>query len=339
MQHEMQNPLNPKNRGYRGSDNYKKTVPITAQTLPKPYSQVLARQTKTGENKTIMRNTPILLLLLAAAATHAANTLAVLEIIPKAEIEDISITEVRHLTDELRKQAVQALPNKGYTVLTRDNMFALMPPDEAEAECLAESCAVEIGRAIGAEYISQGSLGKFGKEFSVSIELYETMSGKLLGSIVMESGDIKGLLTAIREQAKPLFERIIESKTIKIEDPTKPDNSQFSTLNSQLNQDSPKKSSTPTWIAISLDVLGAAALGFGIYQHVQKNKFYNNYKDFYNDYKEMPPYQPQKEYDTALKKVNDTQKKVNDAQNLRDIGFITGGVLLGSGIAVHIWVW
>ncbi len=269
-----------------------------------------------------MRNT---LILLAAAATHAANTLAVLEIIPKAEIEDISITEVRHLTDELRKQAVQALPNKGYTVLTRDNMFALMPPDEEEAECLAESCAVEIGRAIGAEYISQGSLGKFGSEFSVSIELYETMSGKLLGSIVMESGDIKGLLTAIREQAKPLFERIIESKTIKIEDPTKPDNSQFSTLNSQLNQDSPKKSSTPTWIAISLDVLGAAALGFGIYQHVQKGKLYKDYKD-------MPLYMPQKEYDAAL-------KKVNDAQDLRDIGFITGGVLLGSGIAVHIWVW
>ncbi len=284
-----------------------------------------------------MRNT-LILPLLALAATHAANTLAVLEIIPKSEIENISIDEMRHLTDELRKQAVSALPSEGYSVLTRDNMLALIPPDEEEAKCLEESCAVEIGRAIGAEYISQGSLGRFGNELSVSIELYETMSGKLLGSIVMESSDVKGLLTAIREQAKPLFERIIKKKTIKIEDP-KSDNSQLSILNSQLNQDAQKKSNTPTWIAISLDVLGAAALGFGIYQHVQKNKFYDDYKEFYNYYKDMPPYQPQKEYDAALKKVNDTQKKVNDAQNLRDVGFITGGVLLGAGIAVHIWVW
>ncbi len=269
-----------------------------------------------------MRKT--LILLLALAAAHAANTLAVLEIIPKAEIEDISITEVRHLTDELRKQAVSALPSEGYSVLTRDNMFALMPPDEAEAECLAESCAVEIGRAIGAEYISQGSLGKFGNELSVSIELYETMSGKLLGSIVMESSDVKGLLIAIREQAKPLFEKIIKSKPIKIEDP-KPDNSQLSTLNSQLKQDAQKKSNTPTLIAIGLDVLGAAALGFGIYQHVQKDKLYK-------DYKKMDEGKPQKEYDAAL-------KKADDAQNLRDIGFISGGVLLGAGIAVHIWFW
>ncbi len=265
----------------------------------------------------------LILLLAMFAATHAANTLAVLEIIPKAEIEDISITEMRHLTDELRKQAVLALPNKGYSILTRDNMIALMPPDEAEAECLAESCAVEIGRAIGAEYISQGSLGKFGNELSVSIELYETMSGKLLGSIVMESGDIKGLLTAIREQAPALFARIETSKTIKIEDPKVVESDNYPAL--LLKQDAPKKSSTPTWIAISLDVLGAAALGFGIYQHVQKDKFYK-------DYKEMPAGKYKKEYDAAL-------KKVNDAQDLRDIGFISGGVLLGAGIVVHIWVW
>ncbi len=264
----------------------------------------------------------LVFLFCVATATHAANTLAVLEIIPKSEIEDISITEMRHLTDELRKQAVLALPNKGYSILTRDNMLALMPPDEKEAECLAESCAVEIGRAIGAEYISQGSLGKFGSELSVSIELYETMSGKLLGSIVMESPDIKGLLVAIREQAPALFSRVETSKALKIEDP-KPDNSQLSILNSQLTQDSPKKSNTPTWIAISLDVLGAAALGFGIYQHIQKEKFYK-------DYKGMPEGKPGKEYDTAL-------KKANNAQDLRDIGFIAGGVLLGAGIAVHIW--
>jgi len=263
--------------------------------------------------------TIILALLLAAITAYSANTLAVLEIIPKSEIESISIAEMRHLTDELRKQAVLALPNEGYAVLTRDNIFALLPPDEEEARCLAESCAVDIGRAIGAEYISQGSLGKFGNEYSVSIELYETMSGKLLGSIVMESPDVKGLLTAIREQAPALFARIKTIANLKIEN-QKLGNSPLSAPPLPT-----KKINTSTWIAISLDVLGAVAFGFGIYQHIQRDKLYKEYED-------MPKGLPRKEYDSAL-------KKANDAQDFRDIGFITGGVLLGAGITVHIWFW
>jgi TolB-like protein len=268
---------------------------------------------------------PILALLLAATAAQAANTLAVLEIIPKSELDSVSITEMRHLTDELRRQAVLALPREGYTVLTRDNIIALIPPDEEEAECLAQSCAVDIGRAIGAEYISQGSIGNFGGELSVSIELYETMSGKLLGSIVMESRDVRGLLVAIREQAPALFARInVPQSTqpaadLKIES-QKLESSQLSILNSQLPA---KKTKPSTWVAISLDVLGAAALGFGAYQHMQKGKLYK-------DYEKMPDRKPAKEYDSAL-------EKANDAQDLRDIGFIAGGALLTSGIAAHIW--
>jgi len=289
---------------------------------------------------TIHRNTNLLpvikksfiifLSLTAATLTaHSANTLAVLEIIPKSEIEDISITEMRHLTDELRKQAVLALPSEGYSVLTRDNMLALMPPDEEEADCLAESCAVEIGRAIGAEYISQGSLGWFGDELSVSIELYETMSGKLLGSIVMESPDIKGLLIAIREQSPALFARIKTTASLKIENQKLDDLPKLDSLplpapNSPLPISLPaKKSNTPTWIAISLEALGVAALGFGIYQHIQKKKLYDKYE-------KMDEGLYRKEYNSAL-------KKVNDAQDFRDAGFVAGGVLLGTGIVVHVW--
>jgi len=236
--------------------------------------------------------------------------LAVLEIIPKSDLNDVSITEMRHLTDELRKQAVLALPNENYTVLTRDNMFALMPPDEEEAQCLAESCAVEIGRAIGAEYISQGTIGKFGGELSVSIELYETMSGKLLGSIVMESPNVKGLLASIREQAPALFARIAK------------DTPRIST---NIPTNIQTKTNTSTWVAIGLDVLSATALGFGIYRQIQKDKLYNEYKDMVRDEK-----CDKKECDAAL-------KKANDARVLRDIGFISGGILLGAGISVHIW--
>ncbi|MCL2283235.1 MAG: PorT family protein [Fibromonadales bacterium] len=143
---------------------------------------------------------------------HAIQTLAVLEITSKSDDVSLTIQELRHLTDELRRQAVQILPHTGYAILTRDNILSLLPPDEEEAECLSESCAVSIGRTIGAEFVSQGEIGIFAGELSLSIELYETMSGKLLGSIVMESHDTKGLMGAIREQAPGLFSKILSSK-------------------------------------------------------------------------------------------------------------------------------
>ena len=59
----------------------------------------------------------IWLLLLGVQAVNAANVLAVLEIVPKANVDEISIDELRHLTDELRKQATTVLPTSGYTVL------------------------------------------------------------------------------------------------------------------------------------------------------------------------------------------------------------------------------
>jgi len=145
---------------------------------------------------------------------YATQTLAVLEILPTSEEINVTTTEMRHLSDEL---------------------LSLLPPDSEEAECLAEACAVEIGRAIGAEYVSQGKIGSFSGDLSLSIELCETMSGKLLGSIVMESNDVKGLMGVIREQASALFANLkkVESEELKVESET--NNSQFSTLHSQLS--------------------------------------------------------------------------------------------------------
>jgi len=151
------------------------------------------------------------LLLMAAQVAFAINNVAVLELLHNESVmEHIRIEESRHLTDELRRQAVMILPKSEYSVMTRDNIISLIPPDEKEAECLAQSCAIEIGRAIGAEYITQGSIGMFADKFTISVELYETMRGKLLSSIVFESENIVGLLNAIRSEAKPMFQSILD---------------------------------------------------------------------------------------------------------------------------------
>jgi hypothetical protein len=51
-----------------------------------------------------------------ATTVFAINNVAVLELIPNSSIEDeISIGEFRHLTDELRRQAVTTLPKGEYS--------------------------------------------------------------------------------------------------------------------------------------------------------------------------------------------------------------------------------
>ncbi|MCL2282544.1 MAG: hypothetical protein FWC26_04430 [Fibromonadales bacterium] len=149
----------------------------------------------------------IVFALLFATVAYSANAVAVLEITPVDETVELKISEFRYLTDELRTRAREALTQE-YTVLTRDNIISLMPPDSAQAECLAESCAVEIGRAIGAEYVTQGFVGRFGDMFTLTIELYESMSGNLLGSFVTESSNITGFLVTIREKAPAMFASI-----------------------------------------------------------------------------------------------------------------------------------
>ena len=120
----------------------------------------------------------------------------------------------------------------------------------------------------------------------------------------------------IREQAPDLYARIKPSEPLKVEAPLDPGPQVPVPAVS-------KKSNTSFFVALSLDILGAAALGFGAYQHSQKNKLYD-------DYLGMSHYLPQKDYDSAL-------QKANDAQKMRDVSLAVGGALLLSGIAVHIW--
>jgi len=248
-----------------------------------------------------------LMILLAVNTVQAAKTLAVLELTLASEEMDISIAEIRYLTDELRSQAMKTLPNSNYTVLTRDNILSIIPQDPKEAQLLSQSPAVEIGKAMNAEYVSQGSIGRFGELLTVSIELYETKNGRLLGSIVMESKDIMGLLAVIREKAPGLFGRIM----------SEPEFAEFKNLQNG------EKSNASFFVAVGLDVLGVVALGYGIYQHINSNKLYDNYK-------KMPYGYSDAEYDKAL-------KKANNAQRQRNIGYTVGSALLAAGIGVHIW--
>ncbi|MCL2282877.1 MAG: DUF3280 domain-containing protein [Fibromonadales bacterium] len=304
---------------------------------------------------------PIFLIFLAVLAAQAAKVVAVLEITPADETVELKLSEFRHLTDELRTQAREALPSE-YSILTRDNIMSLMPQDAEKADCLAESCAVEIGREIGAEYVTQGSIGNFSNMITLTVELYESLSGNMLGSFVTESNSVMGLLSIIREKAPALFKKAMSEKEtlrlnvieninkIKAEPPPIPDPVKTPATKKAAEPPPPappqkyyydddydenteydeyglprfeEKKKIHPMFAVALDIAGAAFIGYGFYQR-------NNANRLNDDYANMPQGMRQDEYDDALKKANDALKR-------RNIGYIVGGVLLATGITVHIW--
>jgi len=82
-----------------------------------------------------------------------------------------------------------------------------------------------------------------------------------------------------------------------------------------------KKSGTLFWVAVGLDVLSLAAFGFGISQNSKGNDFYDQYQD-----KNLRRVEQQAAYD-----------KAQDAKTARNVSYIAGGILLVSGITIHVF--
>ena len=214
----------------------------------------------------------LLFALLFATVAYSAKTVAVLEITPVDETVGLKIAEYRHLTDELRTRAREALP-RDYTVLTRDNIISLMPPDAEQADCLAESCAVEIGRAIGAEYVTQGFVGHFGEMLTLTVELYESMSGNMLGSFVTESNSIMGLLGTVREKAPSMFANVKQD-----DEPKQSKNAVKSKAAKDAVKEAVKEPAGKSegsgglglrgWTRVAAYALTAGFVGMAIYKHV-----------------------------------------------------------------------
>lgn len=120
--------------------------------------------------------------------------------------------ECQFLTDKLRQMAIMELPTtSGYTIMTRENINTMLPPGKSVEECEG-SCLVETGKNISADYVAQGRVSHFGSMVTLTVELYETASGKLMSSFAVQSENAAGLLKEIEERSAPLFSAIKEAE-------------------------------------------------------------------------------------------------------------------------------
>ena len=145
------------------------------------------------------------ILALPAFATHVA----VLETTSPKDV--LTLEEKQYLTDVLRSEAVKALPaEQNYTIMTRENISVMLPPGKAVEDCEG-SCLVETGKNIAADFVAQGHVGRFANNLTITVELYETASNKLMGSFSTKAPDIESLEVEIRQKSNGLFAMIVSS--------------------------------------------------------------------------------------------------------------------------------
>ena len=143
------------------------------------------------------------LLWFAVMPSFAKVHVAVLETVAAGNI--VSRDEKIFLTDKLRAKAVEVLPGyKDFAIMTRENMLAFLPEGRSLDECEGE-CIVETAKNIAADYAAQARVGKFGALLTLTVELYETASGKMLASYTSECKNMEALLNEIENKSPKLF--------------------------------------------------------------------------------------------------------------------------------------
>ena len=149
----------------------------------------------------------VIIIAFLAEMSFAAKHIAVLETISEKDV--IGRSEKIFLTDKLRDRAKAVLPaSMGYVIMTRENINAMLPPGKSIEECEG-SCLVETGKNIAADYVAQARVGKFGKQLTLTVELYETAENNLVSSFTTRKADAESLLEEIEREADNFFGKIL----------------------------------------------------------------------------------------------------------------------------------
>ena len=96
-------------------------------------------------------------------------------------------------SDASRNGVLKAVDVTKITVMTRENMVAVLEDNGIDiAECIG-SCEVDIARKMQADYVLTGSIGKIGSEYVLTLKLHDTKSGGLLAMKEADNANLNTL--------------------------------------------------------------------------------------------------------------------------------------------------
>jgi len=125
--------------------------------------------------------------------------LAVLEL--ETSDKEGSGEELIILTDALRGAVVQSLGER-FKVLTRETMTELVPPERMS--CFVDKCAAEVGRMLQASHVVAGTVRRLGTRLVLTVEAYESTSGRLLGSQQFFAGTMEEMVGSVADRVPSL---------------------------------------------------------------------------------------------------------------------------------------
>lgn len=116
-------------------------------------------------------------------------TIAVLEL----EAQGISKSEAAILTDRLRSTLIKV---GQYTVVDRGNMEEILVEQGfQQTGCTSDECVVEVGKLLGVQFMVSGSLGRFGKVYTIQLQILNVETGVIEHSSDYDyEGEIENLL-------------------------------------------------------------------------------------------------------------------------------------------------
>ncbi len=150
-------------------------------------------------------------MLLFAIAAYSQQQIRVAVISTVDDEDSLQYNELNFLTGKLREIAGKVLPKDRYGIMTQESIVDRMGSQErAEKECREASCLAELGRKVSANYIAQGRIGRFSGMLTIKVELYNSKSGNLVGTVNETSKDLLTLAAILDNKAPDMFREILK---------------------------------------------------------------------------------------------------------------------------------
>ncbi|GBU23323.1 hypothetical protein R80B4_03240 [Fibrobacteres bacterium R8-0-B4] len=129
---------------------------------------------------------------------------------------EITPAEVRLVTAELRREAVKNLPRGRYNVMTTETVYS--QGSAVLEQCADENCVITLGNTIGADFIVRGTISKIQTRFTLTVEIYETEDGNLVGtSDPIRSENLDGLLEQTAAVCAEMYKSFVAATTPPLE--------------------------------------------------------------------------------------------------------------------------
>ncbi|TFB09771.1 PEGA domain-containing protein [Candidatus Marinimicrobia bacterium MT.SAG.3] len=138
------------------------------------------------------------------------------------EGKGISAMEASVLTDRLRSNLVET---GVFDVIERGKMEEIFEEMELQLSgCISSECAVQVGQVLGVSRMITGTIGKFGKTYTIDVRVIDIETSRIIEAIPLDyTGELEGLLGEIRKVAFRLSGREAEpTRTPAIATPTPP---------------------------------------------------------------------------------------------------------------------